>query len=445
MAVSVIGFDGRLMVWRHGFMLDSLTRGAVACVLLAIHSSVALAQPDAPGAGATISLPEALSRTLALSPALRAQGFEIAAAEGRLLQSTFGPSPELNVALEDALGTDQFRTLHSPEATVTLGWILERGVRERIVDAARAGIDVSRIEIEIAQLDAAAETAHRFVECLLFQARYRNAEIGVERAQEAVGAVRQRVDASRAPEAELARAEAELARAELRLEDYEHELLSAYHLLSVQWGETEPDFGAVVGELTGMPPLEPFEVLLARVEQNPDIEAFVSGSRLAEAELNLARARSRPSWEVAGGLRRIEHSDDWALVGGITVPLRMGNRNQGRIDETRATLAQFEAAEEATRVRIETQLFVLYQELKHNIELAERLETDVAPRYETALADTLRAFELGRSSYLEYRAVQTELLAVAYEILDAHADAYLLSIEIERLTGESLSPSPISE
>jgi cobalt-zinc-cadmium efflux system outer membrane protein len=426
-------------------MLDFFARGTVACLLIAMLSPATLAQPTDGETIAEIDLAEALNRTLARNPELRAQGFEIAAAEGRLLQSTFRPSPELNVVLEDTLGTNQFRGIRSTEATVTLGWLLERGVRERIVDAARAGIDVSRTDVEIAQLDAAAETARRFVESLLFQARYRNAETGVERAQEAVEAVRRRVDASRAPEAELARAEAELARAELRLEDYEHELLSAYHLLSAQWGETEPDFGAVAGELTGMPPLEPFEPLLTRVEQNPDLEAFVSQSRLAEAELNLARARSRPSWELSGGLRRIEHSDDWALVGGIRVPLRMGNRNQGRIEETRATLAQIEAAEDATRVRIETELFVLYQELKHNIELAARLETAVAPRYETALADTLRAFELGRSSYLEYRAVQTELLAVAYEILDAHADAYLLSIEIERLTGESLSPSPINE
>jgi cobalt-zinc-cadmium efflux system outer membrane protein len=426
-------------------MLDSFARRIVACLLIAMPSMIALAQPADVATLAEIDLPEALNRTLARSPELRARGFETAAAEGRLLQSTFRPSPELNIAVEDSLGTNQFRTFKSTEATVTLGWILERGVRERIVDAARAGIDVSRSDILIAQLDAAAETARRFVDALLYQARYRNAETGVERAEEAVEAVRRRVDASRAPEAELARAEAELARAELRLEDYEHELLSAYHLLSAQWGETEPGFAAVAGELSGMPPLEPFESLLARVEQNPDLEAFASQSRLAEAELNLAQARARPSWEISGGLRRIEHSDDWALVGGITVPLRRKNRNQGRIDETRATLAQFEAAEEATRVRIETQLFVLYQELKHNIELAARLETDVAPRYETALADTLRAFELGRSSYLEYRAVQTELLAVAYEILDAHADAYLLSIEIERLTGESLAPSPISE
>lgn len=426
-------------------MLDSSARGIVACLTIAMLSPLVLAQPAGVEPITEIDLPEALDRTLARSPALRAKGFEVAAAEGRLLQSAFRPAPELNVALEDALGTGQFLGMRSTEATVTLGWILERGVRERIVNAARAGIDVSAMEIEIAQLDAAAETARRFVECLLFQARYLNAEAGVERAQEAVEAVQRRVDASRAPEAELARAEAELARAQLRLEDYEHELLSAYHLLSAQWGETEPGFMAVAGELTGMSPLEPFESLLERVEQNPDLESFISQSRLAEAELNLAQARSRPSWEVSGGLRRIEHSDDWALVGGIRVPLRMGNRNQGRIDETRATLAQLEASEEAARVRIETELFVLYQELNHNIELATRLETDVAPKFETALADTQRAFELGRSSYLEFRAIQTELLDVAYEILDAHADAYLLAIEIERLTGESLSASSIGE
>lgn len=425
-------------------MLDSSARGVVACLLIAMLATPAHTQPGTDETVAEIDLPEALSRTLARSPMLRAQGFDITAAEGRLLQSTFRPAPELNVVLEDTAGTGPFRGTHSTEATVTLGWILERGTRERIIDAARAGVDVSATEVEIAQLDAAAATARRFIACLLYQARYRNAELGVERAQDAVEAVRRRVEASRAPEAELARAEAELARTELRLEDYEHELLSAYHLLSAQWGATEPDFMTVAGALTGMPPLEPFDSLRARVEQNPDLAAFVTQSRLAEAELNLARARSRPGWEVFGGLRRIEHSGDWALVGGVTVPLRMGNRNQGRIAETRATLARTEAAQEAARVRIETDLFVLYQELRHNIELAARLETDVVPRFETALADTRRAYDVGRSSYLEFRAIQTELLDVAYEILDAHADAYLLAIEIERLTGESLSASSIN-
>jgi cobalt-zinc-cadmium efflux system outer membrane protein len=426
-------------------MLDSFARAAAACLIIVMLSSPALAQPADAQATAAIALPEALDRTLARSPALLAKGLEVAAAEGRLRQSTFRPSPTLSVTLGDSLGSDEFRGLHSSETTVTLGWVLERGIRERIVDAARAGVGVSAIDVEISRLDAAAETARLFIECLLFQAQYRNAETGVARAREAVEAVQRRVDASLAREAELARAEAELARAELRLDHYSHERAAAYHRLSAQWGETEPDFQAVAGELSAVPPLESFESLLSRLEQNPDLEAFVSRARLAEAELNLARARSRPSWEVSGGLRRIEHSDDWALVGGINVPLRMGNRNQGRIDETRATLAQIEAAETAARVRIETELFVLHQELRHNIELAEGLEAEVLPRFETALADTLRAFEVGRTSYLELRSVQTELLGVAYEIVDAYANAHFLSIEIERLTGESLDPSPMAQ
>ena len=426
-------------------MLTKFSRAGVACVLIALGLADAPAQSGESGSPDTISLPEALSRTLADNASLRALGFDVPAAEGRLQQSTFRPSPEINVALQDVFGTDSFRGVRSAETTISLNWVLERGIRERIVNASRARLDVTTAEMEIARLDVAAETARRYIECLVFQARYANAERGVELARDAVDAVRRRVEASRAPQAELARAEAELARSELRLEDYEHELRSAYHRLSAQWSITEPEFSSVAGNLSGTPAPDPFEVLLARVEQNPDLVAFVSQSRLAEAELNLARARSRPGWSVSGGLRRIESSDDWAVVGGVTIPLRMGNRNQGRIAEAGATLSQVEAASEAARISIETELFVLYQELIHNIELADRLETDVAPRLEAAVTDMRRAFELGRSSYLEFRAVQSELLEVAYEILDAHADAHRLSIEIERLTGESLSPLPRSE
>lgn len=426
-------------------MLDSFARGVAACVMFSMISAATLAQPRGAVDGAAITLTEALNRTLAENPTLKAQGLAVSAAEARLLQSTFRPNPQLGIRLEDALGTDDFRGLHSAETTVTLGWMLERGVRERIVDVARVGVDATSIDIEIAQLDAAAETARRFIETLVFQERYRNAETGVQLALEAVEAVRRRVAASRAPAAELNRAEAEFARAELRLDDYEHELLSAYYRLSAQWGDTVPDFSSVQGDLSGMPSVDPFESLLTRIEQNPDLTAFVTQSRVAEAELNLARARSRPSWQLTGGLRRAEFSDDWALIGGVTIPLRLGNRNQGRIAESRANIDRIELAADAARIFIETELFVLYQELTHNFELAARLETDVAPKYESALADTRRAFELGRSSYLEYRAVQTELLEVAYEILDAHANAWRLAIEIERLTGESLALAPGNE
>jgi len=388
----------------------------------------------------TIGLTEALARALAANPELMALGYQIDAAEGRLQQSGISPYPELGVSIEDAVGTDDYQGLKSAEATITINWVLERGVRQRRIDAARADVSLRTLDVEIRQLDAAAETARRFLICLAYQGRASNAMDGVRLAEETVEAVRTRVSAGGAPEAELARAEAELARAELLREEYGHELLSAYHRLSAQWGETRPDFGSVDGELQALPDGEPFETLLARAERNPDLARFGSVQRLAEAELALAESRSRPDWRASAGLRRVAATDDFALVGGITIPLGTRDRNLGRVAETRANIARTEADAAASRVRLETALFVLYQELANDLQLARRLQGDVIPRIERALTDTRRAYELGRYSYFEWSVVQGELLEANNDLLEASVDAHRIVIEIERLTGVPAAP-----
>jgi cobalt-zinc-cadmium efflux system outer membrane protein len=263
----------------------------------------------------------------------------------------------------------------------------------------------------------------------------------VRLAEETVAAVGERVAASRTPAAELARAEAALARAELIAEDYEHEFLSASHRLSAQWGETTPDFATVAGNLMNLPSLEPFAALAARANQNPDLARYVSHQRLRTAELALAQAQARPAWQLSAGLRRYEASDDVALVGGITIPLTVRNRNEGRIAAARANLARIDAERTAAEVRIETALFVLHQEFNHYLHTARRLQADIVPRLEQALIDTRRAYELGRYSYLDWRAVQSELLEAHEALLEASIDAHGIAIEIERLTGVTMVPT----
>ncbi len=410
-------------------------RNLCVCLCLSMLTALGWAQTESSENRPSVSLPEALARTIARNPDLTAFGYQIEAAESRLLQAGFAPNPELGVGIENAFGTDTYRSLDRAEATVTLGWILERGVRQRRVDAASAGVTLRTVDAEIVRLDAAAETARRFVMCLAYQGRLRNAAEAVRLTEEIVEAVTVRVAASRALDADLARAEAELARAELLEEDYEHELLSAYHLLSAQWGETRPDFGSVSGELQALPAVEPFETLLSRAEQNPELARYMSQQRLDEAELRLAETQSKPNWRVYAGLRRLQLTDDFALVGGITIPLAVRNRNEGRIAEARANAARTAAEEHAARVRIETALFVLYQELRHNTQTAGRLREDVIPRLERALADTRRAYELGRYSYFEWTVVQAELLEANNDLLEASIGAHSIVIEIERLTG----------
>jgi cobalt-zinc-cadmium efflux system outer membrane protein len=412
-----------------------------ACVVLWFSMLVSAAPALALAQQTELSLAEALERTLERNPRLVALGYGREGAEGQLQQSRLKPNPELQVAVQDVLGTDFYRGVDSAETTVSLEWVLERGVRQRMIDAAQAGLEAYVANIEVHRLDEAAETARRYVECLLLQARLATRAEGVNLAAQTVGAVRRRVDATRAPQAELARAEAELARAEILKEHVEHELLSAYRELSAQWGETRPSFATVAGEIGPLPALEPLEAIVGRIDANPALIHFASQQRLDEAQLRLEQARSRPSWRVSGGLRRLEATDDQALVAGLTLPLAWNNRNQGRIAEARADAARTGAEAAAARVDVETAVFVLYQELNHDIAVARRLERDIIPRIETALGGTRRLYEAGGYSYLELALVQSQLLDAREELLSVTAAAHTLVIEIERLTGVPVARS----
>lgn len=421
-------------------MVISIARRGGVCLCLWVFGMCAVAQTDTVPLR-VLGLEDALARTIARNPELVVLGYQREALEGALTQANLYPNPELDIALQDVFGTGVHKSLDSAEATVSLAWILERGVREHRIDAAQAGVELGDADAAVARLDAAGETARRFVLCLAYQARLEWASDAVALARDTVDAVGERVEAGRAPAAERARAEAQLARTELIEEDYEHELVSALHRLSAQWGETEPDFDRVAGDVMNLPVLEPFGMIVARMEQNPDLARYASQERLYTAELELAQAQARPPWQLSGGLRRLETTDDFALVGGLTIPLAVRNRNEGRIASARANLARTAAERTAAEVRIETTLFTLHQELNHYLQTARRLREDIVPQLEQALEDTRRAFELGRYSYLEWRAVQAELLEANESLLENSIDAHGIAIEIERLTGVALAPA----
>ena len=109
-------------------------------------------------------------------------------------------------------------------------------------------------------------------------------------------------------------------------------------------------------------------------------------------------------------MRRYETSDDFALVAGLSIPLPVLNRNQGRLSESRAALSRTRADSEAARVRVHTSLFEVYQEFQHHIHRADTLRDEVIPRLSKALDETRRGYEKGRYSYFEWRSVQADLL-----------------------------------
>lgn len=391
-----------------------------------------------------INLSEAIDKTLAHNPDLVAFGYQIQAQQARFTQAQLRPNPELDLRVENFLGSGDFDGVDAAETTLSIGWVLERGKLEQRVGAARAGVSLIESEAEIQRLDVMAETARLFLASLANQERLILTREAVTFSKKTRDVVKERVDAGRAPNADLSRAEAELARARLISEDIEHELVTSNHRLSSQWNQFAPDFLAVEGDIYRLPTPDSFAALLARLDKNPDISMFLTQYRLREAELRLAEVEAKPDWRISAGIRRLELTNDNAFVAGITIPLTMRNKNQGRIAEARAKMAMADAHQAATRLQIETQLFAVYQRLQHSLHRTRTLREEILPRMEKALADTQKAYASGRYDYFELKLLQAEVLNTRTDLVEASIDAHTHLIEIERLTGAAMPSSVIN-
>jgi cobalt-zinc-cadmium efflux system outer membrane protein len=421
-------------------MAFSFARKALAaCVYVSLLASA----PDASWAQqatsqSTLGLQDAIVRSLQSNPDLKAFAYELEAQLGRVRQAGARPSPEVSVLVENALGTGDRSGFDAAETTISLGFLIEHGARQRRLESAQAGSQLLDTETTMRRLDVAAEAARRYLAILTAQEELKEVNRAVQLAEQTLSAVQARVRAAKSPQAEEARAYAQIARLRLEQEHVEHQLLSAKQRLAALWGARQPDFAAAEGALLNLPKLEAYESFAERLERNPHFEVLISERRLREANLRLAEARRRLPWQVTAGVRRFEDQNDHAFVVGLSVPLPVRDQTEGAIATARAQAAQVDARRDALRAQLDAELFALYQELRHSYTETEVLRNDVLPRMEVAVEQSRYAYERGRYSYIEWVAAQRELLEQRRALLDASANVHRFRIEIERLTGAAL-------
>ncbi|MBU0790239.1 MAG: TolC family protein [Pseudomonadota bacterium] len=394
----------------------------------------------APPQDTELSLAEALRRAESRHPLFQSYRAQLAAAEARTRQARLRPAPELNLELEDALGSGALSGLDKAQTTIGFSQLIERGgLRDRRLDARRAEREGLVTEAEIARLDLRAEVARRFIHVLSDQAQLGIAHQATRLARSTLAEVNRRVDAARAPLAERSRAQVSLARAELEEEHAEHELLSARRHLAAATGVMAPDFGALVGDLLQLPEVAAFDVLLAQMQTTPDVLLFANQARLRASELRLAQARRSTSVRVGAGLRRVEATDDVGLVFSAALPLFSRARAAGAIAENEARLAEVGPAREQAWLKAQAHLFALYQELSHARIEYEAQRDRVVPAMEEALKQTQYAYRRGRYSLLELRDAQAEWAVQKARLIEAATEYHGHLIEIQRLTG---APAP---
>ncbi len=410
----------------------------VLCLLIATLVCIRAEADDS-----TISLNRALELTVERNPELVAFGYQQQAQQGKVEQARFGPAPTLALLAENIASNGGFEDVDLAQTTLTLSWYFERGKADRRLAVASAGASLLEVDGDIKRLDASAETARRFLDCLDIQEQLKQIDQAVALSEQMVTAMQRRVSAGRSREGELARAAAQLARRKLEREDAEHVLRVALKRLAAQWGDNEPQISAVAGNYANLPKPVEYIDLMARIDSNPNITRYLNEQRLREAEVSFDEAQAQSNWRVDVGLRRFDETSDYSMVAGFSVPLFSKSRKESRTAVSRARLAQVEADSTVARLRVETELFALYEELNHSLHRAETLSERILPQIELALADAERAYAAGRYGYFELSVMQAEMLNTRAELTKASIDSHRILVELERLTGVTMTAEPL--
>ena len=193
------------------------------------------------------------------------------------------------------------------------------------------------------------------------------------------------------------------------------------------------------GDLLIKPAIPSVESQLAKLKQIPQIQQFMTEQRIAQSQIELARIEAKPQWQFTAGLRRYEASDDFGLVAGVSIPWGGENSNAGNIASLRAKKDVLASQQEALVQKLDAQLYVLLQEMAHSHHVIETVQLEIIPVLEAALAEAGQAFNIGKLSYNQWSDIRRELLSAQNQLLDAYQSLHLQHIEIQRLTGVSLT------
>lgn len=416
------------------------------CILFSLLFFISSSGLNAEPGDSTITLTNAVQRALSQNPTLKVFPYRYAALQGQAETAQLRPAYELGFDAENVGGSGDFSGAGGAELTIALSSVIEMGdkraARQGVVSHSRSVLNASR---QVESLALLSEVTRRYVDVLAAQEQVALAGEAAQLASESLRIVKKRATAGATPEAEVKRAQAAAEQAKLALLSEQQRLAYLNVSLSALWGVTSPDFDKVEGDLFQFGEDVAFDLLYAKVEKNPAIEVFAAESRLKEAEIRLAQTQSSAdiSWSV--GVRRLQETDDTALVAGFSMPLFSGKRNAGAVSTALAEKNQGLAERDVMLLDLHTQLFRAFHNRKQAIVAVKALRTAIIPALEQALVETQAAYQRGRYGYLDYVSARQELLSARRTQIEAAAAALTYGAEIEQLTAEPLALTQYGE
>jgi cobalt-zinc-cadmium efflux system outer membrane protein len=408
--------------------------------VLAAQTHPALAQGAAGGSPA-LTLAQAMRLAETAHPSVRAREAQLSAAEGtrREAAAWLFNNPGLNT---EAIR----RRADAPvgawnEWSVGIAQPFETGGQQaRRREAAAAGLDALRAEVDDLRRQARADAATRFVAVLSAQRRVQLEQRAAELFDSSAQAVAKRRAAGEDTrlDANVALVEAERARNSLalaseKLIDARSELATAVQLPPSALPEVVGDFAWRSAE----PLPYDLEQLLASAQTLPKQRALMAREDAARARLGVEQGNRNPDVTVGLHVGREGSSDarERLAIVSLSVPLPIFKRNDAAIGQAMTDMTQAEI--ERANVLRDTQARVrqLWSRLGSQRERVQRLQRVMVPATIDNQQLSLRSRQAGQIGLLDQLLVDRQSLDAERDLNDLLAELQATRIELEYAAG----------
>lgn len=411
-------------------MVRPYRTGAAALALFCVTSFSVTAQP--------LAVQTALQKTLLGSPQLQLYPYQQRIDDAHRIQAGLRPNPELALSAENVLGNGSLSGVNSAELTLTLSQLIELGdKRQRRLDVAGAGAQLSQAQFELDRVDVLARTMHDYLAVLRLQTMQQWTTERQNTEQNALQVALERSRAGLVTDADVLRLKSRVLQSQLDLKALHAEQQAAMRQLAANWA-SEADFSAVGGDLAVLPLLPALSDLLVALDNAPQFNLYLTTERLSSALQNLAVANGQTDVTVGAGVRRNEQLNENALVLSVSMPLALSNPNAGNIAAAQAQSAKSSRQLQLSRQQLQLSVGRLYQQITLLAAQIRDQQQAILPAAHSVLQSTLKGYETGIFDMTDLLSAHEDLLNAKRNIIEAQAQFHHQLVELERLTGMPL-------
>jgi outer membrane protein, heavy metal efflux system len=399
-------------------------------VVAVILVSAPLAQAQTPVT--RLSLEQAVALALRESPTVRAKQHEYRATQAQEITAGLRPNPTTSYT-GDQLGSSSVEPQHffALEQPIELG-----GKRGRRLDAARAASRVSAAELDDVRRQTVAQVKKAFTDALVAGATLALAGDNLRTLDELERLQRIRADKGDISELDLTRIQVQRFASERDAADARQAIDAARIALRAAVGleAVTPDF-TLSGELGFRDvPLDPVALRRRALDARPDLRAAEAARGRARAERELARANAWSDVTPRVAYERIGGANTYGV--GVSVPLRIFDRNQGEIARTRAEIDRADALREAAAVQVLADVDGALSQVAIQREKLLLLRDTYLPKAQRVRDTVEFAYRRGGVSLLDFLDAQRTYRETSLEHLRALGAYWAALYQLEAAVGD---------